>query len=159
MNVQNGAGLARHREIANANPLTEGLILSYFGKGESRSLWPSGLRRRSAAARLLALLYRIPPGTWMPASCECCVLSGRGICDGLITRPEESCGMWRACVCDVQTSIFRRPRPIWVVITVTLISLALRARSRKTYDGRIHRIFKSYWTIRWTGPTWNSINV
>jgi hypothetical protein len=22
--------------------------------------------------------------------CECCVLSGRGLCDGLITRPEES---------------------------------------------------------------------
>jgi len=26
--------------------------------------------------------------------CECCVLSGRGLCDELITRPEEStdCG-------------------------------------------------------------------
>ena len=24
--------------------------------------------------------------------CECCVLSGRGVCDGLITRPEESYG-------------------------------------------------------------------
>jgi len=23
-------------------------------------------------------------------SCDCCVLSGRGLCDGLITRPEES---------------------------------------------------------------------
>ena len=22
--------------------------------------------------------------------CECCVLSGRGLCDGLITRPKES---------------------------------------------------------------------
>jgi len=22
--------------------------------------------------------------------CECCVLSGRGLCDELITRPEES---------------------------------------------------------------------
>jgi hypothetical protein len=22
--------------------------------------------------------------------CGCCVLSGRGLCDGLITRPEES---------------------------------------------------------------------
>ena len=25
-------------------------------------------------------------------SVECCVLSGRGLCDGLITRPEESYG-------------------------------------------------------------------
>jgi hypothetical protein len=24
--------------------------------------------------------------------CECCVLSGRGLCDRLITRPEEFCG-------------------------------------------------------------------
>jgi hypothetical protein len=28
-------------------------------------------------------------------SCECCVLSGRGLCFGLIPRPEES---YRACV-------------------------------------------------------------
>jgi hypothetical protein len=28
--------------------------------------------------------------------CECCVLSGRGLCDGPIPRPEES---YRVCVC------------------------------------------------------------
>ena len=28
----------------------------------------------------------------MYVCCECCVLSGRGLCDGLITRPEESYG-------------------------------------------------------------------
>ena len=26
----------------------------------------------------------------MPVFCECCVLSDRGLCDELITRPEES---------------------------------------------------------------------
>jgi hypothetical protein len=26
----------------------------------------------------------------MDISCECCVLSGSGLCVGLITRPEES---------------------------------------------------------------------
>jgi hypothetical protein len=36
--------------------------------------------------------------------CECCVLSGRGFCDGLITRPEESYRMWRVIVCDQETS-------------------------------------------------------
>ena len=29
-------------------------------------------------------------GAWMPVSCECCVLLGRGLCDELITCPEES---------------------------------------------------------------------
>ena len=35
---------------------------------------------------------------------ECCVLSGRGLCDGLITRPDESYGLWREVVCDQETS-------------------------------------------------------
>jgi len=36
--------------------------------------------------------------------CECCVLSGRGLCDGLITRPEECYRLWRVVVCDQETS-------------------------------------------------------
>ena len=52
-----------------------------------RSQWPHGLRRRSAAAVLLRSWVRIPPGAWMFVCCECCVLSGRGLCDELITRP------------------------------------------------------------------------
>ena len=55
-----------------------------------RSQWPSGLRRGSAAGRLLGCWVRIPPGTWKFASSECCMLSGSGRCVGLITRPEES---------------------------------------------------------------------
>jgi hypothetical protein len=31
---------------------------------------------------------------WMSASCECCVLSDRGLCNGLVTRPEESYRVW-----------------------------------------------------------------
>jgi len=31
------------------------------------------------------------------------VLSGRGLCDGLITRPEESYRNWRVVVCDHET--------------------------------------------------------
>jgi hypothetical protein len=64
-----------------------------------RSQGPRGLRRRSSAARLLRLWVRIPPEAWMFVCCECCVLSGRGLCNGLITRPEESYRMWRV-VCD-----------------------------------------------------------
>jgi len=69
--------------------------------------------RRSAAARLLRSWVRIPPGAWM--SVECCVLSGKGLCDDLITRPEESYRLWCVVVCDLETTKIlvneRRPRP------------------------------------------------
>ena len=42
--------------------------------------------------------------------CECCVLSGRGLCDGLITRPEDSYRLWRVVVCDQETSISEKPK-------------------------------------------------
>jgi hypothetical protein len=65
--------------------------LKYY---RGRSPLPRGLRRGSAAARLLGLRVRILPGAWMSVSCECCVWSGRGVCIGLITRPEESYQVW-----------------------------------------------------------------
>ena len=34
--------------------------------------------------------------------CECCVLSGIGLCDGLITRPESSYRLWCVVVCDLE---------------------------------------------------------
>ena len=43
--------------------------------------------------------------------CECCVLSGRGLCDGLINRSEESYRLWRVVVCDQETSKTRRLKP------------------------------------------------
>ena len=76
-----------------------------------RSQWPRGLRRRSSAARLLSSWVPIPPEAWMFVCCECCVLSGRGLCDELITRPEESYRLWRVVVCDLETSRLRRPWP------------------------------------------------
>ena len=77
-----------------------------------RSQWPRGLRRRSAAARLLLRLWvRIPPGAWMSVCCECRVLSGRGLCDELIIRSEESYRLWRVAVCDQVTSYARRLKP------------------------------------------------
>jgi len=36
--------------------------------------------------------------------CECCVLSGRGLFDELITRPEESYRLWCVVVCDLETT-------------------------------------------------------
>jgi len=36
----------------------------------------------------------------MSVFCGCCVLSGIGLCDELITRPEESYRIWCVVVCD-----------------------------------------------------------
>jgi hypothetical protein len=49
----------------------------------------------------------------MFVSCECCVLSGTGLCDELIPRPEESYRLWRVVVCSLETSCVRRPWPTW----------------------------------------------
>jgi len=38
-------------------------------------------------------------------------LSGRGLCDGLIIRSEESYRLWRIAVCDQVTSYPRRLKP------------------------------------------------
>jgi len=83
------------------------LLLSRFIWPQCRFRWPHDLRRCFAAARLLALRVLIPPGSWMPVSCECSALSGRGLCVGLITRPEESCRLWYVCVRDALA--MRRP--------------------------------------------------
>ena len=48
----------------------------------------------------------------MSVCCECCVLPGRGLRKELITRPEESYRLWWVVVCDLETSIMRRPWPI-----------------------------------------------
>ena len=75
--------------------------------------WPRCLRRRSAAACLLRLRVRIPSESWMFVCFACCVFLGKGLCDELITRPEESYRLWWVCVCDlrVETSWMRRPWP------------------------------------------------
>ena len=62
-----------------------------------------------AAAHLLKSWVRIPPGAWIFVCCECRVLSGRGLCDELITRPEESYRLWCVVVCDLETSRIGAP--------------------------------------------------
>jgi hypothetical protein len=80
----------------------------YESLGQSQ--WPSVLRCRFSAARLLRLWFRILPRPWTSFCCECCVcvLSGRGLCNELITRPEESYRLWCVVVCDLETSWMRR---------------------------------------------------
>ena len=56
----------------------------------SRSQWPRGLKVWVCGRSLAGITGSNPAGAWMSASCQGCVLSGRGLCDGLINRPEES---------------------------------------------------------------------
>jgi hypothetical protein len=67
---------------------------------QSSTQWPSGLRRRSTAERLLGSWIRIPPGGMDVCLFWVFVLSGRGLCDGPIPRPEESYWLWCVYECD-----------------------------------------------------------
>jgi hypothetical protein len=58
-------------------------------------------RRKPAAACLLRSWVRIPPAPWKVVCGECCVLSGRGLGDELITRPGESYRLWCVVLCDL----------------------------------------------------------
>jgi hypothetical protein len=114
----NGNEVQNKLRVDNGNmgfpdPLWRCKVSSFFfpwRKSPScRSQWPRSLKsRRCAAARLLRLWVPIPPWARMSVCCECCVLSGRGLCDKLITRPEGSYQMW-CVVCDLDTSWRRRP--------------------------------------------------
>ena len=72
---------------------------------------PGGIRthkisagERPVAAHLLRSWVQIPPGAWIFVCCEFRVLSCRGLCDELITRPEESYRLCCVVVCDLETS-------------------------------------------------------
>jgi hypothetical protein len=119
-------------------------IVSYIKSG--RSQWPRGLGRRTAAARLLRSWVQIPPGTWMSVCCECNVLSGRVLCDELITHPEKSYRLWRVVVCDQETSWMRRPWP------------ALGRTATKTKRKENVRIHMARDTVQWYEPADRVIN-
>jgi len=76
----------------------------------SRSEWPRRIRRGSTDASVLGLRVQFPPMAWNYVSWDCCLLSGRGLCVGLITRLEQSeCSV---SVCDREASTVRRPWPV-----------------------------------------------
>ena len=81
------------KNISNKN-----YVKFVYSQAKCRSQWSLSLRRRSAAARLLVLRVRIPSGTWKFVYYECCVLSGRGLGVGLITRAKQSYQLWWVCL-------------------------------------------------------------
>jgi len=86
----------------------------YFGAAVCRIAGPSSRAVWGVCLRPLACWdcgFRISRGSWMSVCCECCMLSGRGLCEELITRPEESYRLWCVVVCVLETSRMRRPWP------------------------------------------------
>ena len=49
----------------------------------------------------------------MSVCCECCVLSGRGLCEQLITHPEESYRLWCIVVCDLENLVNGEAEAHW----------------------------------------------
>ena len=90
---------------------------------------PSGRAVEGVSLRPLACWncgFEFRRGTWMFVCCECCVLSGRGLCDELITRPEECYRLWCVAVCDLEIPGMGRPCP-------ALGRSATGGRRRKVY--------------------------
>ena len=90
---------------------TQESVFQHSNAIPGRSQWPRGLRHRSAAARVLRMWVQIVPKALMSVCCECCVLSGRGLCVELITHSEESYRLWCVDECDLETSWIGRPWP------------------------------------------------
>jgi hypothetical protein len=63
------------------------------------------------------------------------LLSGSGLCDGLILRPEESYRLWCVIVSDLETSRMKR---LWAalgcyVIVVVVVVVVVRTAFRPTH--------------------------
>jgi len=69
---------------------------------------PVGFEPTISAGELRSCV-RIPPGAWIFVCFECRVLSGRGLCDELITRPEESYRLSCVVLYDLETSRIDAP--------------------------------------------------
>jgi len=67
-------------------------------------------------------------------------LAGRGLCDELIARPEESYRLWCVVVCDLETSTMRRP---WSALG-----------SSATAKKKVLTIWIKYYTV---GCEWNAV--
>jgi hypothetical protein len=122
----------------------------------SRSQWTRRLRRGSAAAHLLGLRVRFPPGAWlcvvrqrslrrahhssrgvlwMSVSCQCCVLSGTGLCNRPIPRLEEFYRCLSVVCC--QRSLRRADPSSRGVLLMTVSCKCCVLSSRGLCDGPI----------------------
>ena len=104
-----GAHHFLHVSRIRVKSLTLRQLMSYVYGAPILDVSRSHTGERPAAAHLLRSWVRIPTGAWIFVCCECRVLSGRGLCDELITRPEESYRLCCVVVCDLETSRIGAP--------------------------------------------------
>ena len=87
-------------------------ITWYIGLLHVEKSGPSGRTVEAVGLRPLACWdYGFESHRGTDVCRECCVLSGGGLCDELITRPEGSYRLWCVVVYDLETSWMRRPWP------------------------------------------------
>ena len=115
-----------HISRIRVKSLTTRLLMSYIYMEHLFLMFLDHTRRSTVGRTPLdewSARRRDLPGAWIFVCCECRVLSGRGLCDELITRPEES---YRLCcvVCDLETSRIGAPY-IYVISSLMVNDLTL----------------------------------
>ena len=84
----------------------------YTGRSQKKTPIPVAVGSKAwVCGRSLAGILGSKPAESMSVSCECCVLSGRGLCVWLIARLEDS--ERGVSECDREALIMRRPWPTW----------------------------------------------
>jgi len=104
----------QHSPCWEANPVSASQEIPPHWMEPKGSLPPVPVTARSkvkVCGRWPAEIVGSKPTGSIDVCCECCVLSGRGLCDEMITRPEESYRLWCVVVCDLETPCLRRPWP------------------------------------------------
>jgi hypothetical protein len=71
-------------------------------------------------------------------------LSGKGLCDGLITRPEESYRLLCVLVCDLGTSRMRRLKTRKWVVKASSARACVHVGTRERGRVHVHKCIKSY---------------
>jgi len=94
---------------------------------------------------LQGLRLRIPPGALIYVRCECCVLSGSGLCDGTTNRLEESYRMW--CVWMLSWSL--DPLAGCCTMEWNALDLFSHAHGSKpgVVTGCLHRLFVDFFDL------------
>jgi hypothetical protein len=87
----------------------------------------------------------------MSLSCDCCVLSGRGLCDGLITRPEESYWLWCVWVWSCKLEKWRGLGPLGAVepLKKTHYVSVMFYREDGFNLKTTENLFNSFWNINY----------